>query len=70
MYSSEYASGFSVLRPGIWPHLIRLVTNGNVRQVPCWLVKGVPRRFNPSTSSGVVALSVIPDETQPEERVS
>ena len=26
MYSSEYTSGFSSLRPCIWPHLLRLVT--------------------------------------------
>jgi hypothetical protein len=29
---------FPGLRPRIWPHLLRLVTNGNVGQAPCHLV--------------------------------
>jgi hypothetical protein len=32
---------FSGLRPCNWPHLLRLVTNGNVRQAPCWAERGV-----------------------------
>ena len=29
------------LRPRIWPHLLRLVTNGNVGQAPCHLVSSL-----------------------------
>ena len=34
MYSCEYTSSFPGLRPRIWPHLLHLVTNGNVGQAP------------------------------------
>ena len=45
MYSSEYTSGFSGPAASIWPHFLRLVTNGNVGQAPR-RQKDVPTKEN------------------------
>src|SRR4029077_390710 len=45
---------FPGLRPRIWPHLLRLVTKGNVGQAPCRMLK---KSAGLSCSFGLFGLS-------------